>query len=81
MKVILRIIFYKALEFCYFRMEENTRVSGLKIKGTEKEFIHGQMGRSMKVSMLIMRDMVLENLLTKMEKYTLENGQWVNSME
>jgi hypothetical protein len=62
-------------------MEEGTRASGLKIKGMEKEFIHGQMVRNMKVSMLIMRDMGLENLLTKMERYTLENGQWVNSME
>ena len=56
-------------------MDKNIKVSSLKARNMDKEFIHGKMETDMKDSLLMIKEKVWENTTGMMEDFTKENGK------
>jgi hypothetical protein len=59
----------------------NTKVNGLIIKCTGREFLFGVMVEDMKVSLSKIRDVVKVSAFGQMEGSTKDNGKTANKME
>ena len=75
MKEIFLIIIQKEAAFIYGKTKDDTKDIGRTIKCMAKDSLHGQMAGNMMDSMLMTREMDMENLYGQMEVYTRGLGK------